>query len=251
MRNKAVYTARGQRPPDRHRRRAQRLLRGDHGGVPADGGADLHRAPKPLLDAVRVLEGAQGDRGGAQADLPGRRSSGRPSGAGGLRGRAMGPKVPDHRPPRDPVLRLLPGHPPGDLHDQRDRKPQQPCPQDRAQQRAFPQRRGGHQTHLVGLEHDLGQVEKSTDLLACCQGATGHPIRRAVYSQQLINQLTQEISYTLVLQSRSGQTDRVVSLVQFLQPVVTGQQRIEVAHGHALLENGQDHGRILRVVLVP
>ena len=61
---------RGVRHPDRGGRWAEGFPRGDQLGVSAGGGADLHRAPDPLLDAVRVLERSQGRRRRAQADLP-------------------------------------------------------------------------------------------------------------------------------------------------------------------------------------
>ena len=64
---------------------------------PADHGADLHRAPDPQQPRLRELEGPQGGRRGAQADLRRGQRRGRPGGAGGVRGRALGPQVPDHR----------------------------------------------------------------------------------------------------------------------------------------------------------
>ena len=45
--------------------------RGDHLGVPADRGADLHRAPDQKQPGVRIVERSQGDPALDQGDLPG------------------------------------------------------------------------------------------------------------------------------------------------------------------------------------
>jgi transposase-like protein len=60
-----------QRYPDRGRRRAQGLPRGDHLGVSRDRGADLHRPPDPQQPSLRLLEGPQGDPARHQGNLPG------------------------------------------------------------------------------------------------------------------------------------------------------------------------------------
>jgi hypothetical protein len=56
-----------QRHPDRGGRRAEGFSRGDHLGLSADRGADLHRALDPQQPGIRVLEGSQGNFAGDQA----------------------------------------------------------------------------------------------------------------------------------------------------------------------------------------
>src|SRR4029077_8099220 len=51
---------------------AQGLPGSDHVGVPAERGADLHRASDPQQPGLRVMEGPQGDPARHQGDLPGR-----------------------------------------------------------------------------------------------------------------------------------------------------------------------------------
>ena len=59
--------------------------------VPGGDGPDLHRSSAAQLHGLRVLEGPQGWRRGAEGHLPrARRRSGR-GGAGGVRGRPLGP----------------------------------------------------------------------------------------------------------------------------------------------------------------
>lgn len=89
---------------------------------------------------------------------------------------------------RYPVLRVLAGHPSGDLHDQRDREPQPRSAQGDPQQGSLSERRSGDQADLAGAAEHLGEVEKPADLLACCRSTAGHPVRRAVRTRQLINQ---------------------------------------------------------------
>ena len=63
---------RGQGHPDRRGRRAERLPRGDQRRLPADPGADLHRASAAQRAGLRLLAGPHAGRGSAEADLPGR-----------------------------------------------------------------------------------------------------------------------------------------------------------------------------------
>ena len=57
--------------------------------------ADLHRAPDPQQPGLRQLEGPQAAGCGAAADLCGRQCRERRGGAGRVRGRRVGPEVPD------------------------------------------------------------------------------------------------------------------------------------------------------------
>src|ERR1700741_3826098 len=66
---------------------AQGLPGSDHVGVPADRGADLHRAPDPQQPGLRVVEGPQGDPARHQGDLPGRERRYGDGPARGVRGR--------------------------------------------------------------------------------------------------------------------------------------------------------------------
>ena len=102
------------------------LSGGHRGGLPEDAGPDLHRAPDPQLDGLRLLEGAQAHRRGAEGHLPGGECRRRPGGPGGVRGGRVGPEVPRHRQglaaamgAGHPLLRLLGANPPGDLHHER------------------------------------------------------------------------------------------------------------------------------------
>jgi putative transposase len=182
VRNKAVYIALGVRPdgtkeilglwieqtegaevlaagderpaPPRRRRRADRgggrvagLPLSDQRRVSRNAGPDLRRPPHPALAGLRVLEGAQRGRRGAEADLPGASAdlardaleafaAGPGAALSGDRARlatAMGAG--------DPVLRLPSRGPAHDLHDKRLREPEQLLAQSRAAARPFPHRR--------------------------------------------------------------------------------------------------------------
>ena len=95
--------ARRQRHPDRGGRWAQGLSRGDHLGLSADRGADLHRAPDPQQSGLRILEGPQGDPACHQGDLPGRECRHGAGPARGVRGR-MGQALSGDRPGLAPRL---------------------------------------------------------------------------------------------------------------------------------------------------
>ena len=56
---------------NRRRRWPEGFSRGDHRGVSANPGSNLHRSPDPQFAGLRFLQRPQGCRGGAEADLPG------------------------------------------------------------------------------------------------------------------------------------------------------------------------------------
>ena len=85
----------------------------------------------------------------------------------------------------DPVFRLLATSAQDPVYHQRHREPAQPGSQGDPQQGAFPQRRGGHETDLPGAEEYHGEVEKSAQGMACCQGAVRDPVRRAIRADGL------------------------------------------------------------------
>ena len=72
--------------PDRRRRRAEGLPRGHHRYLPADNGPNLHRAPDPSFHELRLLEGQEGTRQGAQGHLPGQGRQRRTGGTRRFRG---------------------------------------------------------------------------------------------------------------------------------------------------------------------
>ena len=84
--------------PHRRGRRPEGLSRRDHRRVPAGPGPDLHRASDPQLARLRVLQGPQGGRGGAEGDLPGQGRRRRRRGPGRLRRGRLGPQIPGDRP---------------------------------------------------------------------------------------------------------------------------------------------------------
>jgi len=140
-------------------RRAQGLPRGDPGRLPGGDRPDLRRASAPPQPGLRLLQGPQTRGGGAEGHLPRRgrrRGRGRP---GGLRGRAVGAEIPGHRPKLaaglgrgDPVLRLSRRGPPDPLHDQRHRGPELETPTRGPGPGSFPDRRGGSEAAVLGLE---------------------------------------------------------------------------------------------------
>src|SRR3954452_19187892 len=66
----AVRPPRRRRHPRLLRRRADRVPRGDRGGLPPGVGADLHRASDPRQHALRHLPGPQARGRAPEADLP-------------------------------------------------------------------------------------------------------------------------------------------------------------------------------------
>ena len=116
------------RCPDRRGRRPQGLSRSHQRGVPANGGADLHRASDPPFAGVRVLEGPQARGAGAARDLPGQGCRRRPESTRRVRRRLLGPEISGDRPElaaqlaaRRAVLRLPRKRAPHHLHHQCDR----------------------------------------------------------------------------------------------------------------------------------
>lgn len=86
---------------------------------------DLYRASDPPFARVRVVEGPQGRRAGAQGNLQGRGRGSRHEGPGGLRGRRLGAAVSGDHPElatqlgaRRAILRLSRERTPHHLHDQ-------------------------------------------------------------------------------------------------------------------------------------
>lgn len=103
------------------------LSRGDHRGVPADDGADLHRASDAIQLGVLLVAGSAASRRGAQEHLSGGQCRGGRTAVGRVRGQRLGPEVSDDRGElaaalvgSDSVFRLPAGDPQGDLHDQCD-----------------------------------------------------------------------------------------------------------------------------------
>src|SRR3954454_12745486 len=89
---------RRRRYPARRRRWAQRLPGRDPGGLPGRHGPDLYRSPVASQPGLRLLQGSEARRGRPEGHLPGARRRGRPGPARRLRGRALGPPLPRHRP---------------------------------------------------------------------------------------------------------------------------------------------------------
>ena len=136
-----------QRHPHLLRRRAHRVPGGDRGGVPADGGADLHRAPHPRIAALRppprnttqvvkdlrpIYTAIDPDHAlararGVRAEMGRAAPAGRPSLARLLGARHPVPGVPARGPSRD-------------LHHQRDRGAQPPATQSGQDQGQLPHR---------------------------------------------------------------------------------------------------------------
>jgi putative transposase len=122
-RHERTEVARPRRHSDRRGRRAEGLSRGHQRRLFSGGRADLHRAPDPPFARVRLLEGPQDGDAGAQGHLPGQGRRGRHEGAGGVRGRLLGPALSGHRAQlaaqlgaRRPVLRLPRKRAPDHLH---------------------------------------------------------------------------------------------------------------------------------------
>jgi putative transposase len=102
--------------------------RGDRRRLSANNRPDLHRAPDPPFARVRVVEGSQSRRAGAQGNLPGRGRRSRHQGPGGLRDRRLGPTISSDHPElaaqlaaHRAILRLSGKRAPHHLHDKRNR----------------------------------------------------------------------------------------------------------------------------------
>ena len=122
--------------------------RGDHRGVSANPGSNLHRSPDPQFAGLRFLQRPQGCRGGAEADLPGQGRRRRARRTEHLRRRPMGPKIPGNRPvlatPLErghPVLRFLRRSASDHLYDKRNRVIERQIAPSSSRPRPFPHRR--------------------------------------------------------------------------------------------------------------
>ncbi len=88
--------------------------------------------------------------------------------------------------PRDSLLGVRALDPPGDLHHQRDRERSRAASQDHQDPRALPQRRGGHQADLAGVEEHHGRLG------SCGQGVEGShesvrdPQRRSLHEDSRV-----------------------------------------------------------------
>src|SRR5512144_3076574 len=169
--------------PDRVRRRLDRLSRGDRGRLPADLGADVHRAPRPIEPALRALQGPKARRRRPQEGLPRRRRRRRRRRARGVR-RALGPALPHDQPQlaralgtNHPVPSLPARRAPSRLHDEHDRGTQPPDPQDHQDARTLPDRRRRAQADLAGDRPRPGQVAAQLQLEQRA-GRRQDPLRR-------------------------------------------------------------------------
>ena len=151
--------------------RVEGVSGGDRGGVSGGDGADLRGAPDPVFAGARVLEGAEGVGGGAASDLPGGHGGGSGGGAGRVRGEFLGPEVPGDRAELaaelgagDPVLRVFEADPAGDLHDERDREPEQHGAACGADAGAFSERPGGDEADLPDAAEDRTEVAAAADV---------------------------------------------------------------------------------------
>jgi hypothetical protein len=103
-------------------RRAQRFSGGDHDGIPADPGSNVHRASDQEQPGLCQLEGSQGDHAFIESDLPRRSRRHRADEARGIRG-GMGEALPPDRPDlakglgaRRALFRLRPEYSENDLY---------------------------------------------------------------------------------------------------------------------------------------
>jgi len=158
---------RGVGRPDRCRRRAQRLSRGDRRRISADHRADLHHPPDPQFAGLRVVERPQADHARSEGHLSRRNGRGGGSRTRPLRGR-VGPAVPGNRPglaaglgARRPAVCLPTGDPQDDLHHECRRKFAPIIAQDHQDPRQFPDRRGGAQTPLPGNPQCRGALAQT------------------------------------------------------------------------------------------
>jgi hypothetical protein len=153
------------RHPDLPDRRPEGLSGSDCGGVPADDGADVHRASAAALARLRDLEGPQGDRGRPQGRLSRADRRGRAPGAGGLCRRSLGQEVPGdcgqleaQLGARHPVLRVPDAGSQSALHDQRDREPAHAAPEDREEPRSLPERRSRSEAVVSCFDEDRTEM---------------------------------------------------------------------------------------------
>ena len=101
-----------------------------------------------------------------------------------VRSRPLGAQVPRDPPEpakrlgaRDAVLRVLGADPSGDLHDQRDREPEQHSAPGGAHPRALPQRPRSDEAGVLGVARGAAQVASAAASLASGACGTGDPLR--------------------------------------------------------------------------
>ena len=172
---------------DRGGGRAEGVPGGGGGGVSGGDGADVPGAPDPVFAGARFLEGTQGSGDGAAADLPGGDAGGGGGGAGRVRGELLGPEVPGDRAELaaeldagDPLLRVLAADPADDLHNERDREPEQHGAAGGANPGPLPERPGGDEADLPDAAEGRAEVAASPRLLAPGACRVRDPVRRPV-----------------------------------------------------------------------
>ena len=128
-------------------------------------------------------------RGRAEGHLPGRRCRRRRGRARRLRGELLGPEIPGHRPELAarlergrPVLCLPRRRAPDFVHDQRHRGAEFQAAPGGQGQRPFPQRRGGDEAPLPGLEPLREGVDHAAARVGHGQVPVRRPLRRALHS---------------------------------------------------------------------
>ena len=124
---------------------------------------------------------------GAAADLPGGDGGGSGGGAGRVRGGPVGSEVPGDRSELaaelgadHPVLRVLDADPAGDLHDERDREPEQHGAAGGADAGAFPERPSGGKADLPDAAEGGAEVEPAAVILVPGARRVRDPVRRPV-----------------------------------------------------------------------
>ena len=136
---------------------------------------------------ARFVEGPQVAGDGAAADLPGGDAGGSGGGPGRVRGELLGPEVPGDRAELaaeldagDPVLRVLEADPADDVHDERDREPEQHGAAGGADPRPLPERPGGDEAGLPDATEGRAEVGASPRLLVPGACRVRDPVRRPV-----------------------------------------------------------------------
>src|SRR3954463_1508573 len=140
--------------------------------------------PAAAEPRLRLLQGPQGGRRGAEGRLPRRRRRRRRGRARRLRGRALGPEVSGDRPSlaaglgRGRAVLRLPGRgPTAALHHERDRGAQLQAPAGRQGQGPLPDRRGRAEAPVPGLEPGREGVEDAARRVGDGQGPVRRPLR--------------------------------------------------------------------------
>ena len=128
----------------------------------------------------------------------------RRGGAGGLRGRPLGPQIPRDRPELAPglgrghsVLRLSgrgPAHP---LHHECHRGAERQAPPGGARPGPFPHRRGGTEAAVPDLEPDRKGVDNARPRVVHGQGAVRRPLRRAVHQSLNLSMCNRPLAHEI------------------------------------------------------